>query len=197
MIESKPHNYNIERLDIISKIGADNIARALSKWTGLKITANSSMASIVHYSKLLEPAFSPDDTVAAILIRISGSIDGYLIFVFDEPSVLSIIRRILHKDIYSILDLDDLSRSVMEETGNIIGTSFLNTIAMNFSFEMFPSSPVTACDLCGAILEPMMAELAINGDYALSCRISFSSDNDEIKGVFAMLPDDINAWSFL
>ena len=197
MTETILNNDDIVRLDTIAKIGADKIAGALSKWTGLKIKAHSSNASIVHYSKLLEPSFSPEDIVTAILIRISGSTGGYLIFLFDERSVLTIIKKILHKEIDSVLDLDNLSSSVMEETGNIIGTAFLNTIAANFNIEMYPSSPVTASDLCGAILESLMAQFAIRGEYALSCQISFNSDNDEIKGIFSMLPDDINAWKSL
>lgn len=195
MTESIRDNNDIVRLDTISKIGADKIASALSKWTGMRIKATSSNASIVHYSKLLEPSFSPEDIVTAILIRVSGSMDGYLIFLFDERSVLTIIKKIIHKDIDSVLCADDLSRSVMEETGNIIGTAFLNTFAANYNLEMYPSSPVTASDLCGAILESVIAQFAIRGEHALSCQISFSSENEEIRGIFSMLPDDINAWN--
>ncbi|MBI5194290.1 MAG: hypothetical protein HZA08_12745 [Nitrospirae bacterium] len=195
MTESMLNNNGIARLDMIAKVGADKTAGALSKWTGMRIKATSSSASIVHYSKLLEPSFSPEDIVTAILIRVSGSMEGYLIFLFDERSVLTIVKKILHKEIDTVLDSDNLTISVIEETGNIIGTAFLNTIAANYNLEMYPSSPVTASDLCGAILESVIAQFAIRGEHALSCQISFSSDDEEIKGIFSMLPDDINAWN--
>lgn len=195
MTESILNNNGIARLDMVSKIGADKIAGALSRWTGMRIKATSSSASIVHYSQLLEPSFSPEDIVTAILIRVSGSMDGYLIFLFDERSVRTIIKKVLHKEIDSVLDADNLTISVMEETGNIIGTAFLNTIAANYNLEMYPSSPVTASDICGAILESVIAQFAIRGEHALSCQISFSSDDEAIQGIFSMLPDDINAWN--
>ncbi|MDD5434991.1 MAG: chemotaxis protein CheX [Nitrospira sp.] len=194
MTEPIRDKIDIARLDTIAKIGADKIAGALSKWTGLRIKVDRSNASIVHYSKLLEPSFSPEDIVTAILIRTSGSMNGYLIFLFDERSALTIVKKILHKEMDSVLTLDDISRSVLEETGNITGTAFLNTIAAYFNLEIYPSSPVTASDLCGAILESVIAQFAIKGETALTCQISLSSDDEEIKGIFAMLPDDLNAW---
>lgn len=191
------NNEQISRLDTIARVGGDKIASALSKWIGTGISTRSSNASIVHYSRLLEPSFSPEELITAILIKVSGSISGYLIFLFDEKSAIEIVTRISHREIGSILDWDDLSRSVMEETGNIVGTAFLNTVAMNLNLEIYPSSPVIACDLSGAIIETIITQSAIHGEYALSCQISFSSSSDEITGIFSMLPEDICAWGVL
>ena len=188
------NNEQISRLDSIARVGGDKIGSALSKWTATDIITKSSHASIVHYSQLLEPSFSPEDLITAILIKVSGALSGYLIFLFDEKSAIEIVTRILHREIDSILELDDISRSVMEETGNIIGTAFLNTLAMNLNLEIYPSSPIIACDLSGAIVETIMAQFAIQGEYALSCHICFSSSNDKINGIFSMFPEDIDAW---
>lgn len=187
-------NEQISRLDSIARAGGDNIASALSKWLSTGIITKGSHASIVHYSQLLEPAFSPEDLITAILIKVSGTLSGYLIFLFDEKSAIEIVTRILHREIDSILELDDISRSVIEETGNIIGTAFLNTLAMKLNLEIYPSSPIIACDLSGAIVDTIMAQFAIQGEYALSCHISFSSSNDNITGIFSMLPENIDAW---
>lgn len=187
----------ISRLDSIARVGGDKIASALSKWTGTGITAKDSIASIVHYSQLLESSFPPEDLITAILIKVSGALSGYLIFLFDEKSAIEIVTRILHREIDSILELDDISHSVIEETGNIIGTAFLNTLATNLNLEIYPSSPIIACDLSGAIVDTIMAQFAIQGEYALSCHISFSSSSDKITGIFSMLPEDIDAWRFI
>jgi chemotaxis protein CheC len=82
----------------------------------------------------------------------------------------------------------------MEETGNIIGTAFLNGIAASLNLELYPSSPIVTCDYSGAILETMMAHVAMRGEYALSCQISFHSSHDEMAGIFALLPEDISVW---
>lgn len=184
----------IARIDTIAKVSAGKMAEALSKWIRTQIIVNSSNASIVHYSRLLEPLTSPEDIISAILVGVTGNTTGNLIFLFDENSTLSIIKKILHREIGSMLGWDHITRSVMEETGNIIGTAFLNGIATSLNLELYPSSPIVTCDYSGAILETMMAHVAMKGEYALSCQISFRSSNDEMAGVFAMLPEDISVW---
>lgn len=192
----------IARLDSIARLGADKIAGSLSKWVKTDIASGKAGASIVHYSKLLEPLSDPEDIVTAIIIKVSGSVAGYLIFLFDEMSARQIVAKVLRRKVDSILDWDDLSRSVMEETGNIIGSAFLNTLAANLNLEIHPSSPVMACDFAGAFLDTMMAQHAMEGEYALTCQITFTSSNNkisgnEISGTFAMLPDSMDAWKQL
>src|SRR3990170_4627249 len=108
----------IARIDTIAKVSANKMAEALSKWIRTQIIVNSSSASIVHYSRLLEPLTSPEDIISAILVRVTGNTTGYLIFLFDENSTLSIIKKILRREIGSMLGWDPITRSVMEETGN-------------------------------------------------------------------------------
>ena len=184
----------ISRIDTIAKVSAGKMAEALSKWIRTQIIVNSSNASIVHYSRLLEPLTSPEDIISAILVGVTGNTTGNLIFLFDENSTLSIIKKILRREIGSMLGWDHITRSVMEETGNIIGAAFLNGIATSLNLELYPSSPIVTCDYSGAILETMMAHAAMRGEYALSCQISFRSSNDEMAGIFAMLPEDISVW---
>lgn len=191
------NNEQNERLNAIARLGGDRIAGALSKWISTGITAKRASASIVHYTQLLDTAFSPEDVITTILIKVSGSIDGYLLFFFDEKSAEGIVRKILRRDIDPLLQWDALTRSAMEETGNIIGTAFLNEIVRSLNLDIHPSSPVIACDLAAAIVETIMAQFAIKGEYALSCQISFGSNNDEINGTFCMLPDNISILEYI
>lgn len=184
-------------LDALAKLGSEKVASALSKWLGTSISPKDPDASMVHYSALADPSFPAEDPVTAILIKVSGDIDGYLLFLFDEKSSLKITARILRRNTDSTLLWDDLTRSVMEETGNIIGAAFLNAIAASLDIEIYPSSPVTAFDISGAILETIMAQLALNGEYYLRCRTSFYSGMDEIRGAFAMIPENTSILEYL
>lgn len=190
MKRSALNNDKIERLDAIARLGGKRIAASLSKWISTVVTAKSSSTSIVPYTQLLNPAFLQDEVITTILIKVSGGIDGYLLFLFDEESTKGILSRILRRNTGPFMEWDDITRSAMEETGNIIGTAFLNEIAMGFNLEIYPASPVVACDFAGAIVETIMAQFAMKGDYALSCQITFRSNNDEINGTFCLLPDD-------
>ena len=153
----------IRRLDTATRLGADKVAESLSKWLRTKVVSNSAKTAIVHYSKLLELSPSSEDLVTAILIPISGSISGHLLFIFNEMSTKRILSKILRGNIDSLSEWDALRRSAMEETGNIIGTSFANTLAMNLDFDIHPSSPVMAYDYAGAFWDTLLTQYAIEG----------------------------------
>lgn len=187
----------IRRLDTAARLGADKVAESLSKWIGTKVISNSAKTAIVHYSKLFELSPSSEDLVTAILIRVSGSISGYMVFIFDEMSTKRILTKILRKNIDSLSEWDNLRRSVMEETGNIIGASFANTLAMNLNCDIHPSSPVMACDFAGAFWDTLLTQYAIEGEYALSCQVTFNSPGDQISGTFSMIPEDLKEWKEL
>lgn len=187
----------VSGLDVLARLGGDKVAGALSKWLGMSITPKGSEASMVHYSELADPSFPAENPLTAILIKVSGDMDGYLLFLFDEKSALEIVTRILRRNKDSALVWDDLTRSVMEETGNIIGTAFLNAIAASLDIEIYPSSPTAAFDISGAIIETIMAQLALNGEYYLRCQTSFYSGMNEISGTFAMVPENTSILEYL
>lgn len=191
------NNEQIARLNTLTALGADKVAESLSKWIRTKIITSSAKASVIHYSKLPELSPSADGLHTAILIRISGSFSGYLAFIFDEISTRHILTSILHRDIGRLSEWDDLSRSVMEETGNIIGTSFANTLAMNMDLDIHPSSPVMAYDFPDALWDTLLTQYALEGEYALSCQITFNSPENEISGIFSVIPDDLQTWKVL
>jgi len=180
----------ISGLDNLALLGSDKIACALSRWLGIKIYPRHPRASIDHYSKLADITSSPEEPVTAILVKVSGDIDGYLLFLFDEKSSLEIVKRLLPRNRGSNFVWDDLTKSAMEETGNIIGTAFLNAVAGSLGLEIYPSSPVTAFDISSAIIETVMTHLASHGEHYLSFRASFYSEMNVINGTFAMIPDD-------
>jgi len=187
----------IRRLDTATRLGADKVAESLSKWLRTKVVSNSAKTAIVHYSKLLELSPSSEELVTAILIPISGSISGHLLFIFNEMSTKRILSKILRRNIDSLSEWDALRRSAMEETGNIIGTSFANTLAMNLDFDIHPSSPVMAYDYAGAFWDTLLTQYAIEGEYALSCQVTFNSPGDQISGTFAIIPEDMQEWKEL
>ena len=187
----------IQRLNTLAKLGADKVAESLSKWIRTEIVTSSAKAAVMHYSKLTELSPSTEGLSTAILVRVSGSISGHLGFIFDEISTKHILARILRRDIDSLAEWDNLRRSAMEETGNIIGTSFANTLAMNLGLEIHPSSPVMAFDFPDALWDTLLTQYALEGDYALSCQVTFNSPDNMISGIFSVIPDDLQTWKAL
>lgn len=187
----------IQRFNTIAKLGADRAAESLAKWIRTGIVTSSVKAGVMHYSKLPELSPSSDGLSTAILVRISGSVSGYLALILDEISTKYILSRILRRDIDTLAEWDNLSRSVMEETGNIIGASFVNSLAMNPGLDIHPSSPVMAYDFPDALWDTLVTQYALEGEYALSCNITFNSPDKSICGILSVICDDLQIWKAL
>lgn len=187
----------IKRLNTVTTLGADKVAETLSKWIRTKIVVGSAKVNVFHYSKLTALSPSTEGLSTAILVRVSGSISGYLVFIFDETSTKHILTRMLRRNIDSLSAWDNLRRSAMEETGNIIGTSFANTLAMNMNLDIHPSSPVMAYDFPDALWGTLLTQYALDGEYALSCQVTLNSQDNEISGNLFVIPDDLQSWKVI
>src|SRR3972149_9541489 len=89
----------IQRLNTLAKLGADKVAESLSKGIRTEIVTSSAKVAVMHYSKLSELSPTTEGLSTAILVSVSGSISGHLVFIFDERSTKHILARILRRDI--------------------------------------------------------------------------------------------------
>ncbi len=176
------------RLSLVAKHGADQIGQAMSRWLRDTVTVNMRPVEMVHFSDVTSRFGMKEETTAAVCIHLAAGLSGTLLFLFDEPSALEIVRRVLQRD-SAPTDWDDLAKSVMEETGNIVGTAFLNGLAMALDLEVHPESPLFMVDYTEAILDPLMIGVAMSGEYALLFEADISSVSDSVSGKFTLLPD--------
>lgn len=175
-------------LSLVAKHGAEHVSRSMSRWLRESISMNVTSVEIVHYSSLPEQLGTPGETVAAILIPLTTDLRGMAVFLFDEQSALQIVGRILQRE-EPLTEWDVLAESAMEETGNIVGTAFLNGLSLALNLEIHPEAPTFLLDYTEAILDPLMVEIAMAGEHALLFDAVLESDTGTIHGQFSLLPD--------
>lgn len=176
------------RLSLVGKHGADQVSRSMSRWLKDTVTVLMRTVDVVHYGELAAVLSPPQVTVAAILIQLHCDVTGTALFLFDEQSAQEIVRRVLQRAAPPAA-WDDLARSVMQETGNIVGTAFLNGLALALNLEIHPEQPVFMIDFAEAILDPLMIEVAMSGEYALMFDADISSSSGAVSGKFGLLPE--------
>ena len=85
-------------------------------------------------------------------------------------------------------DFSEMEISALQEVGNIITGSYLNSLSMMTNLKICPTIPALAIDMAGAILSVPAIEFGVIGDRILMIQTRFTDDVD-IDGFFILVPD--------
>ncbi len=82
----------------------------------------------------------------------------------------------------------EVGDSALSEIGNILGSSYLNALAMMTGLTMLPTPPTLATDLLGAIVASVLAQAAGENDVALVLDSELDLSDRPCSLSFMLLP---------
>jgi chemotaxis protein CheC len=82
-----------------------------------------------------------------------------------------------------------MEKSALQELGNITGTYFLNYIADNTGSFIRPTPPAVMVDMCGAILDIVIATAGLENEEVLMFDAEFIQGELSIGVQFWVIPD--------
>ena len=177
--------FEIEALQEISNIGVGHAATALSQLLHRRVDMSIPHIELVNLKDLAEKiAGSLETVVAGILV---DTVDGdnmlNFVLVFDEKSTKNILNVLKAGDIPdSIKELDEISLSIVKETGNIL---LLHTISAINSFtetKWFPFPPQLSIDMVGAIVEELVGREKLTSNYFLLVDVEVFTKGQKMVG---------------
>lgn len=171
----------------VGNIGSGNAATALSELIHEKINMQLPKAELVMVEKISDIVGGADKIVSAILINLTGDIDGMMMFMLDDDSANHLIN-ILLKNIDDASKNDKLRESAIKEAGNIIAGAYLRALASLIGITIEPSIPYLSIDMAGAILSVPAIEFGKIGDDALIIETMFWKDEFDVGGYFILIP---------
>jgi len=189
----------MNELRIIATKGGESANLAFSRWMREKAKLEITDVSFVPFGDITKIVGEGDKMVVSVLLRMNGDITGNAVFVFSEDSARYLMEQVSRKKIPHPLtpftegglggvELDAVNRSILEETGNIVGTAFLNSLVSHLDITVSTSAPVFIYDYAEAILEMAVMEYAPLADHALLFATKFYEANTKIDGYFFILP---------
>lgn len=163
---------------------------ALTAMIDRSVSMTAPLVELVPLRAVPGLAGSPDRPFVAIYLGISGDFSGHLVFLLSEPSALNLMAALLAERPASAATMTELQRSALAEVGNVSGSAFLNALADAARMRIVPSAPLIVCDMAGAILDGMLADIGRTTDRALVIHTRFSAAGAAaIAGYFLLLPD--------
>lgn len=182
---------DVALLDPVVDEGARGSADGLSVMVGEPIAVDSRGIVSMPLASVVAIGGSPERDVVAVYLGISGDVDGHLVLVFSEAMAFRLSDMLIGLPEGTTVALDELARSALGELGNVTGTSFLNAVGNATGLVLHPSPPIVLADMCGAILDGVVADQAQVSDEALLIQVELTRSGDpgnRVEGELLVLP---------
>jgi chemotaxis protein CheC len=174
----------------LSNIGMGHAATALSTLVGRTILLRVPTISIADLSEVPDLLGGAELLVVGVILGLEGDARGNMLLVLPQESAERLLQVLLGPE---NADLESaLGESTLQEIGNILGSSYLNALGDMLKLKLYPSIPLLAFDMAGAVVDQVLGELGGYGDLALVLETDFASTDQQttpIRGHFFLLPD--------
>lgn len=192
MAITKYEELNPMQMDVLKElgnIGSGNAATALSSMLGKDVDMHVPTVKVLDYADAIEFLGGPENIVVGMLVRISGDIEGMIMFVLQKSFAEIILNTFFGSDDASITNLDENHCSAITEIGNIMSGSYVNAISSLSGMFINISVPSLTVDMVGAILSVPAIEFAAVSDKVLFIDEGFILDNQAIQSNMILIPE--------
>ncbi|MFC7061188.1 chemotaxis protein CheC [Halobacillus seohaensis] len=187
---------HLDVLKEIGNIGAGNATTSLSKLLNRKIDMQVPSVQLIEFDEVMELAGGAETEVISIMLRIEGDAPGSMFFILSPLQAVKFVNQLIGQTSDSVSQLLDseFHRSALQELGNIVTGAYLSSLSDFTKLDLYPSVPLLAMDMVGAILSHGLIELSQISDQAIVIEtlLQEEGNEEEIKGHFFLFPDPIS-----
>ena len=172
----------------IGNIGAGNAATALSMLLNEKISISLPKIRLTDFNTALEALGGTEAMTVGVLVNYSGEANGIIMFLLDMQDARNITDILIHEG-HPDDELSELKLSAIQEIGNIVGASYINSIAALTGLAIGISVPYTAIDMAGALMSVPFIEFGTIGDKVMFIEENFFSDTHSLISHIVMFAE--------
>lgn len=180
----------------IGSIGTGNAATALSSLLGKTVRMTLPDVKILGYNEAIKYLGDPEEIVAAILVKMTGEINGLMLFILKLDFINEVLTSVMQQNIEDYYQLNVMETSALEEIGNIIISSYVNAMSSLSDVTINLSVPDIAVNMLGGILSVPMVEFGYQTDKMMMISGQFVIGGKVLHSDLLMMPD-IQSLNFL
>ncbi|MFX1238886.1 MAG: chemotaxis protein CheC [Promethearchaeota archaeon] len=178
----------------LGNIGSGNAIVALSDLLNRTIEMSLTSIDIVPFWKI--PYLFGDDKmeVFGIYSKIEGENDFRVLQIYSKESVINMINtltdfeKIKVDEIKVVHDLDDFSKSIILEVGNILTGHYTSALANLLSISLIPDVPELALENIAAITNCIIVAYCQKSDFAIVIETTMRIEDLKLKGILCFIP---------
>ena len=184
----------LDSLRELGNIGSGNAITALSEIINRRIEMSLTGVKIIPFWDLSKIFPDLDLEIIGICSNIEGEPNLSLLQIFTKDSIINLINLIseenanILKKVSDINDLDNLTKSIISEIGNILAGHYASSLANLMSIKLIPSTPNLALDTIGAISNSLIVRYSKTTDYLIIINTEMNIEDLKINGIFCFIP---------
>lgn len=179
---------HIDILKEIGNIGAGNAATSLSQMLSKRIDMNVPEVSLLDYENVINSIGGAENVVVGILVSFEGEIEGVILFLLKKEFVHMILNSLLGTELQGFEDISEMEMSALSEIGNIMVSSYVNSISSLTDMAIDITVPCLNIDMSGALLDAVTAEFAEAADKVIFIREKYFCQEETIYSHMLLLP---------
>ena len=184
------------KLDVlreIGNIGAGNATTALSVMLNSNLRMEAPVVKILDFDGIPEMIGGADTIVAAVLTRFSGEVSGMMLFILELEEAKNLAGTMLCKTYpEDFAGFDHMDKSALKEVGNILMSSYINSIGTLTNIKFRTEPPAICVDMAGSVLSLPISQLGQVGDKALVIDSKFLDNERPINGFLMLATDEVS-----
>lgn len=179
---------HIDILKEIGNIGAGNAATSLSQMLSKRIDMNVPEVSLLDYENVINSIGGAENIVVGILVSFEGEIEGVILFLLKKEFVHMILNSLLGTELHGFEDISEMEMSALSEIGNIMVSSYVNSISSLTNIAIDITVPSLNIDMSGALLDAVTAEFSEAADRVIFIREKYFCQEETIYSHMLLLP---------
>lgn len=173
------------QLEDVFQTALNEAGAALSAVVQADVSVKKSSLEYCTITELPMLFGNPSTPVAASFFGVDGDMSGYLLLLLSVEGADRLLTILLTDE-----EMDEkIAVSAFGEIGNIVGSTFLNTVADAFQAKILPTPPQIVRDMVGALLSTLASSLeAQNIQRVPLIRTTWEIDRHEVCSHLVWLP---------
>jgi chemotaxis protein CheC len=183
---------HIDVLREIGNIGAGNAATALASILNEQVEIGLPVVRISDFDSAIAAVGGAEAMKVGVLLHFSGEANGMIMFLLDmtdSKKILDILLSGYGDDITGGDEISEIELSAIKEIGNILGASYVGSIASLTGLEINLSIPHIAIDMAGALMSVPIIEFGAIGDKLMFIEENFRGVENNLKSNVIMFAE--------
>lgn len=173
----------LDALREIANIGSGTAGTALAAMLGRSVDLSVPHVEAVPLVEAVEAVGDPSRPTTAALLPIAGDMDGVVLLLFRTDAADTLCRLL------GVEPGSEVGDSALSEIGNVLGTSYLNSIAAMTGLALEPRPPEVVTDVLGAIVSSVLTHVAGGDDVALLLDTQLRVEDEACAVSFLLVPE--------
>ena len=191
------NDMQIDVLREIGNIGAGNAATALATMLDEKVAISVPRVQITDFDTAVRALGGAETMTVGVLVNFLGEANGMIMFLLKMEEAKDILDILIgDNEDYKDKDentegnyLSELKLSAIKEIGNILGSSYINSIATLTGLRIEVSVPYIAIDMAGALMSVPLIEFGSVGDKVMFIEESFTGEKHKLISNIVMFAE--------